>query len=396
MAFGNLRLLVRIKPNDDIDWVLLDAQGGIIGEVQTGTPIASAVKSVDQIIALVPSESIWMGSARIPAKSQSQRRKAAPYAVEDQIADSIEQLHFAIDAEENEQTRIVAVKKSAMQSWLACLQRHQIYPDVILPDALLLPQRVGEHTFLLEAERALIRQERHRGFATSIDNLALWIKHAAAARGLNLYRIGSVQFDLNSDDIVHNETSTHALRIHALALRAESPVINLMQGEYKPRARGVGTEKLWRYAAILLVATIVSGILLSKFDQIQKRQQLNALRGAINQVFVAAMPDGAKPVPGRERAQMEAALAGIQSGTESGLFGQLAEVGSVLANRPQFRLDTVSYQDGVLELDLLAPDMVGLESLRDSIAQKQSAQLEQVSRAEGGMRARLRVGAKVP
>ncbi len=395
MVFGHSRLLVRIKSNEDIDWVLLDAQNDVVGEVQVGTPSTSVVESAQQVIALVPSESIWMGSARIPAKSQSQRRKAAPFAVEDQIADSIEQLHFAIDAEEGEQTRIVAVKKIALQSWLASLQRHHLYPDVVLPDTLLLPLRAGEHVFLLEAERALIRQDRLRGFATSIENLSFWINHAEAARGLNVYRIGEVKFELNNEAVVRDEKSTHALRIHALTLRNETPAINLLQGEFQPRVRGVGVTKLWRYASILLATVIITALMVSKLDQIQKRQQLNALRGAINSVFVSAMPAGAKPVPGRERAQMEAALASIQSGGDAGLFGQLAEVGSVLANRPQFRLDAVSYQEGVLEIDLLAPDMAALENLRDAIAQKKSAKLEQVSRAEGGMRARLRIGAGV-
>src|ERR1051325_5222716 len=90
------RLLVRLQPDDSLSWLTQDAAGRALSGTNTGAPPAEIVARARRIVALVPAEKVLLLETPRLAAQRAQFLKAVPFALEDQLASPVEELHFAV------------------------------------------------------------------------------------------------------------------------------------------------------------------------------------------------------------------------------------------------------------------------------------------------------------
>lgn len=113
----------------------------------------------------------------LPFPSRRQRQTALPFAVEDQLADPIADLHFALGTELSPRRHLVGVvRKSRMDAWQALLAEAGLDASILVPDALTLPlPEAGAWAVRVEGDRALARTDQGAGFALPVADLgAAW------------------------------------------------------------------------------------------------------------------------------------------------------------------------------------------------------------------------------
>ena len=90
-------LVIRIGPDQNqlAHWIAVDSTGARRSEPDSGTLAEAIVDARDrEIIVLVPSAEVLTTSVDIPIKG-AKLQAALPYALEEFLADDVEDLHFA-------------------------------------------------------------------------------------------------------------------------------------------------------------------------------------------------------------------------------------------------------------------------------------------------------------
>ena len=90
-------LVIRLGADEETpaSWIVADSDGTRRSESRSGTLAEAAADVGDRpVIALVPASSTATMTVDLPAKG-ARLRAALPFALEDFVADEIEELHFA-------------------------------------------------------------------------------------------------------------------------------------------------------------------------------------------------------------------------------------------------------------------------------------------------------------
>lgn len=127
-------------------------------------------------VVYIPTEDVLMLTVPLPVMSVAQRRLSVAYAVEDRIAQPLDEVHVVLGPE------IAAAKGT----WLVAVISHDALtarlPQAgrepmprLLPDVLALPQPATGWSVWTNPQRALVRQADGTGFAVPLDLLpAFW------------------------------------------------------------------------------------------------------------------------------------------------------------------------------------------------------------------------------
>ncbi|NJM13673.1 MAG: hypothetical protein HC889_19065, partial [Synechococcaceae cyanobacterium SM1_2_3] len=227
----------RLLTADQAEW--LDADGSIQrGPLTDLAPQASGAS----LILIAPGEAVTLHRALLPSPKRSTWARAIPYALEDQVAEDIETLHFALSAlPDGAHLPAAVVAHDALRGWLDRCNQAGLTPTAIVPEPLLLPWREGEWSVLLEPQRVVVRTGSWEGFATERDLLELLLNQALVEAGdakpQRLRVWGGTLSPLAATDVelLREDGPPEPLQWLASSY-LPTKVINLLQGAYSRQA----------------------------------------------------------------------------------------------------------------------------------------------------------------
>ncbi len=150
-----------------------------------GQPARAAGLRAPDGIALVPTENVLLLVVALPAMAAAQRRAAVGFAVEDRIAQALDDVQVVLGPQMAPGVWLVAVTARSVLSGLA-----KTDPQALLwPDVLLVPVPRAGWAVLAEPGRVLVRLPDGTGFATSA---AAWPAFWAAAGSPGVTLFGGV------------------------------------------------------------------------------------------------------------------------------------------------------------------------------------------------------------
>ena len=114
--------------NDAWRWLRLDADGIPQGSIHIGSLHSAAGEGAGQrVVVLVPGTECLLTGVHIPGRNRQKLLRAVPYALEDQLSDEVENLHFAL-GEQRAEAQFQAVEPAnrnvfhnLARQWEACL-----------------------------------------------------------------------------------------------------------------------------------------------------------------------------------------------------------------------------------------------------------------------------------
>src|SRR5689334_4643299 len=126
-------LLLRLPrtPQQPASWLIVDPRGAPVGPPQSGPLSQAAARAAGRrICVLVPGTDVLLAEPEIPAKAGAKLHQLVPYAMEEQLADDIDDLHFAIGkrVEDSPRVRVAVIARPLMDSWLATLRSNGLEP----------------------------------------------------------------------------------------------------------------------------------------------------------------------------------------------------------------------------------------------------------------------------
>lgn len=325
-----------------------------------------------RLVLFVPGADVRLATVTVPARQAQKILQAAPYALEDQLAEDVDTLHFAIapvrsSRAAGEPHPVAVVARQRMDQWLAPFRARQLVPDAMVPDTLSLPPPGHGHwTALAEPDRLVVRTAPFAGFACALSDLDSYLPLAdpEGTAALRLFITRGVDYDFTRlpRPVELLPGSANALEVLVRHWQPEQS-INLLQGEYEHKQDWRGFGKPWRIAAGLAAAWLAVSVVLAITQAVRESREL-ARQQQANVARYQELNPGATRFENLD-AQVRQELAALRGGgAQAPLLKLLDTLAASLGANPGLALQSMQLREGALYLSLTGSDLQGLEGLR--------------------------------
>jgi general secretion pathway protein L len=323
--------------------------------------------------------------------------KSLPFALEEQVAADVDNLHFAYCPLEEDSYAVAITSREKMDDWLALLAE---FPDIPLwlPEPLLLPWQAGEWCLVFEGDIAVIRVGQCEGFTVErvlVSALlqGVWVE-SGAPEAVIVYGIDQESDTALIPSELREQMQWRQGNLCAALLLSESSELNLnlLQGRYAPRLPLALWWHQWRAVAAVFAAAFVLNLAAAYADYRNLSKENLALRSAVEASYRNAFPKGAVVDAEKQLRRQLDVLGG--SGQSSGFIGLMERVGGAINGLPGTTVTTINYsgKGDEMRLTIGAADFEGVEKLRSRINEAGLEAVMESSTTQGSrVSARLRV-----
>lgn len=394
-----MALFIYLESADSTSWVKLAADGTVKGSGQS--PLTEIDSSGERVIVFVPGDDVLLCHAEVPGHKRRLLAQAVPYALEEQLIDDVEELHFAFGAISGEQVVVAVVSQAKMEGWLEMLHEAGMEADQIFPDVLTLPFKENCWHLLQLDNRFLLRTGLQTGMVFDYDNAAVTLQALLAEAGeAKPDNIKLQDFSANAEplpeldvELVAEPASGLPVSVMATAYD-EKNSLNLLQGQYSRRERISKYWRPWRAAAALLAVFVVLQFTIGIVDQQRLTAQNADLVAEIKEIYGQTFPQ-ARDTSGA-RKKMESALKSLRGGgsADGGGFTELlAKAGEQFKENDRLAVQRLSYKGGQLDVSLTVTDLQQLDQLKQRLVDQAGLNVEIQSASSKGnqVEARMRI-----
>ncbi len=323
--------------------------------------------------------------------------QSLPYMLEERVAADVDNLHFAHCLLADDTYAVAIASASKMEEWQSLLAD---FPGIRLwlPEPMLLPWQAGEWCLVLDEDKAIVRVGQCEGFTVERDLVATLLHSvllAADAPGAVIVYGMDQQADTELlPEELRDRVQWRRGNLCAALLLSELPAVklNLLQGSFAPRLPLALWWRQWRAVAAVFAAAFLLhlGGIYAEYRNLSAQNL--ALRGAIEQSYRQAMPQGAVVDAEKQLRRQLDVLGG--TGQASGFIGLIDRVGGAIAGMPGTSIASINYNDkgNEMRLNIVAADFEGVEQLRSRMSEAGLEAIMESSSTQGDrVSARLRV-----
>ena len=409
-------LIVRLPspPAAETEWLAIDAAGQPAGPVQRGSlaQVAGAAAGLD-VVVLAPGTDVWLAAPVLPPGNAAKLARATPFALEDQLSEDIDRLHFAIGSRAADgATAVAVVARDTLDGWIRALEAAGLAPRTMVADTAWIAENPGQAVLWLEGERLAVRRPHHPPFMVEAAPLASAFEAAGLigdAPGIDdepralesaLLYLTPQDWDRVRDDVEGLLPRFETLRVQLLPEgplpwlargRDARDAVNLLQGDFVRAPAYVDRWREWRVAAFLgiallgvHVATEAARIHFADVSSARSERDIATL-------YAATMPG----VPMRDaRAQMQARLHAIRAAGAgpSAFLRTMQSLSTAIGEAPSTQLKSFAFQRGTWDLNVSSPSVDAIGRLSQTLArQGLHAQIQSSTPTAGGVEAHLRI-----
>jgi len=358
------------------------------------------------VVLLVPGNLVTLTKAAIPTRSHQRALKAIPYALEDQLINDVETLHFAHgDKRPDDAIPVAVIDQQRMRDWLKTSREMDIKLDAVIPDVLSLPLHGQDWSILIQGDTALVRTGTQSGFSFDCENLTQALNLALVETSGpkpermhlylsdNLIPVGLLElFKQKEIECEQIQLSENPIKLLQQGYQSNQS-LNLLQGDYRPQSRYLSLLKPWRTPAILIAIAILVEVLFMVVQNSSLNSRLSALQTQQTTLFKTTFPEIKRvqdPV-----LQMQQKLSQLRQtlGSRGHTFADLlASSVKALGLNKGTRITGIKFQKGTLELELELKSLSDLDPVKQQLG-KQNLNVEVLSANASGERvsARLRI-----
>ena len=358
---------------------------------------ASAVGARESIV-LLDATQVTLLTLELPVSDLRTARQAAPFAVEEQFAQPLDSLHFALAALGGGRYALAALDRALREQVVEALRSSGLKPQLVAAEQCALPCAPHTWTIVIDGEQALLRVAQGAGFKTTLADLA------------QLVPLLRQQFPDTEQVVVHANGQPTAFprgAFHGLELLWQVPLsdaqrVAQLKGETALALIDASADtelkaksrRWWQAAAAVVAFALVVLPALLAWRHATLEQAERSLSARNDSLFRATFPTIQRIV--NPRVQADQAVAALREGVRSTprLLDLLARVESVRTSGfpPATRVTQAAFASGALELGVEVAGMDAVESLRSALHDAGlSADTLSAEATDGKVVARLRV-----
>lgn len=381
-------ILVRFSA-DQFEWLVVNGKGEALSGVGRGNgeELANMCRR-KQVVLLVPGVDVLLTQVTLPIRHAAGITRALPYAVEDQLAEDVDALHFARGDQDSEGTMPVAViQRGCLDKYLDILGQLGIQPVSAYAAPLLLPWQTETWTILIEDGRALLRYGLDQGLEVAPDCLVPIVERLLQEQEtqpkLQVWYAGDTEPDtsqlvLTGCGINVVPVPKTGMALMALA-QAKEGRLDLLQGKYGQKGTSLLSFKPWLAALVLLLLTLLVQLGGMGYQHWLLIEEDRMLAKDIETLYRSAFPEAGKIIAGTERRESSRRLDELRRRYGRGsdpFLALLYSSGEELSKEQDLKLVGLSYKGGVLQLRLKGSDLSQFEVFKQKLLQGREREIE--------------------
>jgi general secretion pathway protein L len=382
-------LIIQMRDGVAPQWMVCNDDGHVAVNAMSGELAQALPLAVGRRVAvIVPGTEVLTTEAEAPAKNAAKLAQVIPYALEERVADEIEDLHFAIGERNPESGRVpvVVVARARIDAWLATLRAAGFNPQAIYSEASLLPAMPGQLIALLDGDALTLRLAEGPPLVLPALSITDGFEMALAGQaspvaGLEPAPPGLLLYS------GHDEWEAHQNEVDALRERftgvkvpllpsgplsvlapaaAAGEAVNLLQGALAVTSPLQQGWKSWRVAAVLAASLLCLHLGSRYFELTRLKKSEAALDVSIQDAFRIAMPGQQNSTNARRR--VEARLTEVHGGGGGGaLLPALSALANARGAAPGATIEGLTFRNGILDLRISAPDAAALDAISQQL-----------------------------
>ncbi len=368
-------------------WSLCNAAGELTGKISTGSLAELAESAADHpIIVLLNSQCLHINQLQLPTQNMQKLLKAVPFAIEEFIADDIENFHFVVAKNNHDNaTSVVGININTLEKIVQIFQDANINVEKIVPDVLCLAADSKQWVCLNYKNTSYLQTDITNGMVVSHELLPYVLKNKLQDESqtrpekilLFSEQENTAVFDtlkteniLDDDDIEVSRIvyNTHPLVVFCGNYKQALP-LNLLQQTFKPKRKTSGYWQHWRLAASLAAIWLVLHLGLTGFQRAQLNQENIITKATIEKIYKKSFPKSRKII--NPRVQMEQKLEelkGNASNGSRGLIFLLAESFSILGqDKKNITVQSLTFRNNRMDIGLESSNLQAIENLNKNL-----------------------------
>jgi len=329
-----------------------------------------------RVVLLLPNNDVVLTSVNIPSKNKKQLHQAVPYALEDTLAEDIEDLHFAIHQETAlADSHVAVINRERLDLVISLLRKKGITAHFVLPQ--LLAQSCPDKAWSIVKQAmdlngnhpVTIRLNEFNGFSCDKNLLGLFLTEQ-----LEKTTPESIATNIDASELPEALQELSLTKIDPELVLYQSIEkalpLNLLTGFVSQKRESNFNWKAWQPPLVLasLVGATWLGILGWQNSELQ--QQKKQLNLSIEAIFKSTFPDS-RLVDAPQ--QMGSKLAQLKKGiaqTVDSPLPLISDISPLLKQYKDLTLKEIRYQENELILVIEAPSLTRLENFKKEAAEK--------------------------
>ncbi|HHB93436.1 MAG TPA: type II secretion system protein GspL [Thioploca sp.] len=357
----HIPLLIRFHTKELVSWATFDRKKRIINSA-ISVPLNEVPTSNYQPLILIPSTEVILTQVNIPSKNRHKIIQAIPYALEEQLIDEVENLHFAIGQPVAGNIPVAVIARTCLENYLQRLQTAGFKPAVIIPDVLAILYQSNNWTVMYTDDIVLVRTGLQAGFAVEVDNLIFMLQLAVTNSQPEQIIVINHKTTM---DLTNLQTLGFPLKIiesNILDGIIVDKQLNLLQGEYRPQNNNL----LRHWWLTIALGLIWSGLYIT--EQIMEYRDLSQQRQILNQqiteIYRNTFPKARKIV--NPRVQMEQNLVALreQQQVNEIFLSTLNKITPTLKSIPNLFIKKITFRQQKIDLYLILNNFQDLEKIQ--------------------------------
>lgn len=387
-------LVIRLgeNPGQSVDWIAVDDKGTRRSPPVTGS-LPEAARDVGErnVIVLVPATAVLTTTVYVPVKGGARLRAALPFALEENLADDVETLHFAVGRRRDSgRLPVSVVARTQMTEWLELLDSAGIAAAKMVPENHGLARIPGTFSLLVAEDQVMFNDGAESEFImqgvkpsdvlavagvldTESDDesddsqppghLLVYCEPGEESRfehdwNVLRHEMASVDINLLTDGVLPRLAVTVAAG-HG---------VNLLQGLFGTKVEYATVFRPWRHAAALLLALVLVGFGGKAVDYYRLAQEQTAIKDQFTQEYRQIRPgDNREIVDPVSIVNSIRRSLGTSSSSDT-FLPSLHQLSLALQQNSSAELEAISYRAGVIDVRLTAPDVATLDSIQKIVS----------------------------
>src|SRR5438309_11348075 len=278
--------------DSELRWRRVAAGGAVQQGAQRGL---EGLAPAEEIVVWTPAAETLFLRARLPTRSAAKIVQALPFALEEQLIDPPERLHFAFAHEADGALAVAVTRRERMESWLGALAAAGLAPTHLAPVTLSVPLAERAWTLAFVDGEIVLRSGARAGLGGPAERRPPAWLHAALAEARTEAsapeRILLVDAPADLDSAAWREAL--GLPLESMPGDATVPAapLDLLQQHYAPRARLAALKRAYIPAAALLAAWLFATLALDAIEWARLSRAASAAEEEMRALLLKSFPE---------------------------------------------------------------------------------------------------------
>ncbi|MBL4659551.1 MAG: hypothetical protein JKY19_04285 [Alcanivoracaceae bacterium] len=327
------------------------------------------VQKNQSLTLILSSNNILNTEVKIPSKNEEVIRQSMPYALEEELANDIDDNHFAYRQKSEQQFIVSIVNKDIMYEIINQINDADLKCTQLYSEIYTIPSIENFTSFCILEDYVIIR-DGYTGSTIRRKLIGDYLKLSKNTKQV-VYSQNKLKLVDNSSITLNRQDTTLLQAKTLIANMTSAKVINLFQGDYQQDIDAKKSVNPWKKLIVLSIFLMGSWLFINLFQLWKLSSEINTIKDSQSALLIELIPNASQteindPYSAiQSRLKLSKNQQSVSGGV--GFIKALSYLGQTLDQHPTIQVQSLRQRNTKLEVKLLAQNVNLLNQFQSSL-----------------------------